>query len=167
MNKNTYLRKAPESNDIAPLIEEYKELPGGLLPLLHRIQELAGYIPSESIQAIATALNLSQAEVYGVITFYDVFSLERKGKHKLQICRAEACQANGSRDLEVYAQKKLATSFHQTTADREISLEPVYCLGNCACGPSIRINDEIYGRVSTQRFDELIDQTIQQKVKLV
>jgi len=141
---------------IDDIINQHKNLPGALLPILHDIQHTAGYVPAETVPAIATALSLSRAEVHGVISFYHHFHSEPMGKHTVQICRAEACQAVGARELEQHATSKLATQLGNTTADGAVSLEPVYCLGNCACGPSVQIGDEVHARVTPERFDTLI-----------
>lgn len=142
---------------VGEVIACLKDKPGALLPILHEIQRQLGYIPAESIPLIAQALHLSQAEVHGVISFYHQFRSSPPGKHTIEICRAEACQSMGSRQLEAYAQEQLSVSFHRTTTDNCITLEPVYCLGNCACAPSLRVNDEIIGRVSQDKFDRIID----------
>jgi formate dehydrogenase subunit gamma len=123
---------------------------------LHAIQGELGYVPESTVPAIATGLNLSRAEVHGVISFYHDFKTHPVGRHRVQICRAEACQSMGSRQLEAHAKQALGIDYHETTADGSISLEPVYCLGNCACSPSVRINDDIVARVDTARFDELV-----------
>ena len=129
---------------------------GPLLPVLHAVQDKLGYIPPDAVAMIATALNLSRAEVHGVMGFYHDFRSEPPGEHIVHLCRAEACQAVGARDLEAHARERLGVGFGETTADGLFTLEPVYCLGNCACSPSVRINDEIHARVSPARFDELI-----------
>ena len=141
---------------IAQQLEQYRDMPGGLLPLLHAIQAAIGYVPAESVAEIAGALNLSRAEVHGVISFYHDFRSEPAGRHVLQICRAEACQAMGSRELEAHAKNTLGIEYGGTTADGAISLEPVYCLGNCACSPSVRIDDDIHARVDAAGLDALI-----------
>jgi formate dehydrogenase subunit gamma len=137
-------------------VTQYRAVPGGLLPLLHAIQAELGYVPDATVPAIATGLNLSRAEVHGVISFYHDFKTHPVGRHTVQICRAEACQSMGSRQLEAHAKQALGIDYHETTADGSISLEPVYCLGNCACSPSVRINDDIVARVDAARFDELV-----------
>jgi formate dehydrogenase subunit gamma len=129
---------------------------GALLPVLHAIQDKLGHVPPDAVPMIANALNLSRAEVHGVISFYHDFRTEPPGEHTVHLCRAEACQAMGSRELEQHARERLGVGYGQTTADGLFTLEPVYCLGNCACAPSIRINDNIHARVSAARFDELI-----------
>ena len=129
---------------------------GPLLPVLHAVQDKLGYIPPDAVTMIARALDLSRAEVHGVMGFYHDFRSEPPGEHIVHLCRAEACQAVGARELEAHARQRLGVGFGETTADGLVTLEPVYCLGNCACSPSIRINDEIHARVSPAKFDELI-----------
>lgn len=137
-------------------IDALKDKPGALLPILHAVQNRFGYIPPVSVSIIASALRQSRADVHGVISFYHHFRDAEPGAHVIQICRAEACQAVGARALERHARAMLDVDFHQTTRDREITLEPVYCLGNCACGPSVRVDDQIYGRVSPEVFDDMV-----------
>lgn len=134
-----------------------KEKPGALLPILHAVQDTLGYIPPESVALIASELNLSRAEVHGVISFYHYFRETPPGKTTVHLCRAESCQSMGSEHLEAHVKNKLGIDFHETTADGKYSLEPVYCLGNCASSPAMQVGDEIYGRVSTTAFDALID----------
>lgn len=144
------------------LIDALKHKPGALLPILHAIQDHCGYVPHEAVPLMADSLQLTRAEVHGVISFYHHFRTTPPGRHVLQICRAEACQARGVRALEQHAKQTLGVDYHQTTADQEITLEPVYCLGNCTCGPSVRIGDRIIGRVTPERFDQLVaDMTTQ------
>tara|TARA_R100000005_G_scaffold40877_1_gene19190 strand:+ start:212 stop:706 length:495 start_codon:yes stop_codon:yes gene_type:complete len=145
---------APDA--VRAAIATWRDEPGALLPVLHAVQDSLGYIPKEAIVAIASALRLTRADVSGVISFYHHFRTTPPGQHTVEICRAEACQAVGARQLEAHAQSRLGLDFHQTGADGHFSLAPVYCLGNCACGPSIRIGDAVYGRVSETRFDELL-----------
>jgi formate dehydrogenase subunit gamma len=137
-------------------VESHRDRVGPLLPVLHSVQEKLGYIPQEAVPMIAGAMNLSRAEIHGVMSFYHDFRSEPAGRHIVHLCRAEACQAMGSRRLEQHARDRLGIEFGQTTSDGLFTLEPVYCLGNCACSPSIRINDEIHARVSPELFDELI-----------
>lgn len=146
------------TNTVAQHIHTYREVPGGLLPLLHAIQDSVGYIPAEAVPDIARALQLSRAEVHGVVSFYHDFRSQPAGSHVLQICRAEACQALGSRALEAHAKSSLGIGYGETTADGAVTLEPVYCLGNCACSPSVRIDDEIHARVDAARLDQLLAQ---------
>ncbi len=136
-----------------------KDKPGALLPILHAIQDALGYVPAESVPAIANALRLSRAEVHGVISFYHYFRDTPPGKHTIHLCRAESCQAMGGKDLENHIKNRLGIDFHETTADGQFSLEPVYCLGNCACSPAMQIGNEIYGRVTANSFDTTINET--------
>ncbi|MDG1199470.1 MAG: NAD(P)H-dependent oxidoreductase subunit E, partial [Porticoccaceae bacterium] len=112
--------------DISHLVTQYQAVPGGLLPLLHAIQGELGYVPESTVPAIATGLNLSRAEVHGVISFYHDFKTHSVGRNTVQICRAEACQSMGSRQLEAHAKQALGIDYHETTADGSITLEPVY-----------------------------------------
>lgn len=144
------------SATISALIAQHQHRPGALLPLLHAIQDSMGYVPESAYPQISKALALSVAEVYGVVTFYHHFRTHKPGRHVMQICRAESCQAMGSAALEAHAKKCLHVDYHQTTADDAITLEPVYCLGNCALSPSVMVDDEIYGRVSAADLDALI-----------
>lgn len=142
---------------VAEVIARLQDKPGALLPILHDIQNQLGYIPADAVPMIAEALNQSRAEIHGVISFYHQFRTTAPGKHTVEICRAEACQAMGSRQLEAHAKEALGVDYHQTTSDRSISLEAVYCLGNCACAPSVRVNDDIVGRVDADKFDKLVE----------
>jgi formate dehydrogenase subunit gamma len=140
------------------ILTRYREQPGPLLLVLHAIQDEFGYIPDAAVPVVAAGLNLSRAEVHGVVTFYHYFRHSPPGKHIVQLCRAEACQAMQADQLASHAQQRLGVGFHQTTADGQFTLEPVYCLGNCACSPAVMIDGDLYGRVSNQRFDELLAQ---------
>lgn len=148
---------APQSDVIQSAIATHGQRPGALLPILHAIQDGLGYIPGDAIAAIAQALNQSRAEVAGVLSFYHHFRTRPPGNAVVQICRAEACQAVGARQLESHARQRLGIDYHATSQEARISLEPVYCLGNCACGPSVRIGDAVYGRVSPAVFDALLE----------
>jgi len=146
-----------DRQQIVAIIEQHQTLPGAMLPILHAIQDKLSYIPEDAISKIATALNLSRAEVHGVISFYHHFRTSKPGVHTIEVCRAESCQAMGSRELEQQAKQKLGIDYHQTTKDQRYSLEPVYCLGNCACSPAIRIGDDIHGEVDGEKFSTIID----------
>ena len=135
-----------------------QSLPGALLPILHAIQQALGHVPKDAVPLIAQALNLSRAEVHGVLSFYHYFRKEPSGRHVVHLCRAEACQSVGAVELEAHAKQTLRIEFHASTPDGAITLEPVYCLGNCALGPSLMIDDQLQGRVSLRRFDELMEQ---------
>ena len=141
---------------VQEIITTLKNKPGALLPILHGVQNALGYVPAESVSVIAKALNLSRAEVHGVISFYHYFRDTPPGKHTIHLCRAESCQAMGGKRLEEHVKTRLGIAFHETTANGKFTLEPVYCLGNCACSPAMQIDEEIYGRVSANSFDALI-----------
>ena len=142
----------------ATLVAEHEDRPGGLIPALHALQERFGYIHDDAAPLLAAAFNLSRAEVYGVISFYHDFRREPGGRHVIKVCQAEACQAMGSRQLTEHARAVLGIDFHETTPSGDFSLEPVYCLGNCACTPSIMIGDDVYGRVDAKRFDAILSE---------
>jgi formate dehydrogenase subunit gamma len=154
LDSNTPLEDADAL--ISRLITEHQHRPGALMPLLHAIQDNLGYVPESAYPQISKALALSVAEVHGVVTFYHHFRTHKPGRNVMQICRAESCQSMGSEALEAHAKKCLGIDYHQTTADNAITLEAVYCLGNCALSPSVMMNDEIYGRVSPSDLDALI-----------
>lgn len=141
---------------IERIVRDHVGRPGPLLLVLHAVQKELGYVPEESIPLIAEGLNLSRAEVHGVVSFYHYFRRTPPGKHIVWICRAESCQAMKGEALATHAQQRLQIAFHETTDDGRFSLEPVYCLGNCACSPAIMIDDELHGRVSADRFDALV-----------
>ncbi len=141
---------------LAQLLCQYENTPGGLLPLLQAVQEDVGYIPAESIPGIAEVMNLSAAEVHGVISFYHDLKTSPGGQHTLQVCAAESCQAAGGRALQQAAQEQLGIGFGETTNDGSVTLEKVYCLGNCACSPSVRIDNETYARLDAKRLSALI-----------
>lgn len=145
-----------QTEDVISIVKAMQDKPGALLPILHAVQDKLGYIPPESLPLLAEGLNLSRAEVHGVVSFYHYFRSTPAGNHCIQICRAESCQAMGSRVLESHAKQTLNIDYQQTTADGDITLEPVYCLGNCACSPAIRIGDEVHGHVDTDKFDQLL-----------
>jgi len=140
------------------LVEQHRYLPGALLPMLHAIQDEFGCVPDSAVPVIAQGLNLSRAEVHGVITFYHHFRQHPPGRHVVQVCRAEACQAVGAVALEAHVKQCRGVDFHETTADGVVTLEAVYCLGNCAVGPSLRVDDDIVGRVTPARFDEIVSE---------
>lgn len=125
-----------------------------LVQILQTIVMRHGWIPEATIRQLADELNLSRADVYGVVNYYHDFRTEAPGAHIVKICQAEACQAMGSRDLTDHARQSLGTDMHGTADD--VTLEPVYCLGNCACAPAVMIDGKTHGRVSHERLDELL-----------
>jgi formate dehydrogenase subunit gamma len=142
--------------DIRRLAEARATEPGALLPILHAIQDEMGYVPEAAVGIVAEVLNLSRAEVHGVVTFYHFFRTQPAGKHIVYLCRAEACQSMGARALEEHARTKLGVDLHGTTADGRFTLEPVYCLGNCALSPAVMVDETVYGRVTPERLDDLL-----------
>ncbi len=126
-----------------------------LVQILQSIVMRYGWIPEDTIRQLAEELNLSRADVHGVVEYYHDFRTHEPGKHIVKICQAEACQAMGSRELTNHAEKILAMSLHDT--ENDITLEPVYCLGNCACSPAVMVNGKTYGRVDEKRFNDLLD----------
>ena len=145
-----------QSAVISRVLVERKDQPGALLPILHGIQDALGYVPREAIGPIAQALNLSRAEIHGVVSFYHYFRTSPPGRHTVYLCRAESCQSMGANQLVELAKAKLGVDFHETTRDGSFTLEPIYCLGNCACSPAMMIDDEVYGRVTPERFEEVV-----------
>lgn len=140
------------------VIDGLKHLPGATLPILHALQERFGYVDAAAVPLIADALNLSRAEIHGVVSFYHDFRDAPAGAHVVKLCRAEACQSMGCRDLERHAEARLGVAMGGTTSDRRVTLEAVYCLGNCALSPAVMIDGALHGRVDAVRFDELIDE---------
>jgi formate dehydrogenase subunit gamma len=131
-------------------------LAGALMPVLHGVQDELGFIPRDLVQPIAEAMNLSRAEVHGVITYYHYFRSEKPGRHVVQVCRAEACQSMGAEALLSHVEQRLGCKAHGTSADGEFSLEPVYCLGLCSSSPAIVIGEKVHAHVTPERFDKLI-----------
>lgn len=143
---------------IGRAIERHQHVPGGLLPLLHDIQDALGHVPPEAIASIARALNLSRAEVHGVVSFYHHFRQVPPGRHVVQVCRAEACQSMGADTLLDSLRRALGVDLHQTTADGAVTLEPVYCLGNCALAPSVMVDGRLRGRVNADAASALANE---------
>ncbi|MGI6850845.1 formate dehydrogenase subunit gamma [Mesorhizobium sp. 1B3] len=139
------------------VVEQLKGLEGPLLPILHGIQEEFGYVPSESLPVIASALNLSRAEVHGVVSFYHDYRRHPAGRHVLKLCRAEACQAVGGDAMADRLKQLLGIGFHETTNDGSVTLEPVYCLGLCACAPSAMLDGEVIGRLDMGKIEEIVE----------
>ena len=135
------------------IIDNHRSLPGALLPMLHALQEEFGYVDSAALPMLAETLNLSSAEVHGVVTFYHEFRHSHPGRHVVRICVAEACQARGSDTLVEHLKSKLGLSLGETGADGAFTLEAVHCLGNCALGPSAMVDGRLIGRLSPIRID--------------
>jgi formate dehydrogenase subunit gamma len=153
------LTSQPASTEIASrtaaVINELKGLEGPLLPILHGIQDEFGYVPGESLLVIADLLNLTRAEVHGVVTFYHDYRNHPAGRHVLKLCRAEACQSMGGDAMAAKMQQLLGIGFHETTKDGAVTLEPVYCLGLCACAPSAMLDGEVIGRLNAEKVEEI------------
>ncbi len=145
------------SAKVRAALDANRDRPGALMPVLHAVQDSVGYVPDDAVALIAHDLNLSRAEVHGVISFYHHFRTHAPGRHVVRLCRAEACQALGARTLEKHAKESLGIDFHETTSDGAITLEAIYCLGNCGCGPSVLVDpDELHARVTPESFDALV-----------
>jgi len=136
------------------IVNEFGAQPELLVQILQTIVMRHGWIPEATIPQLAAELNLSRADVYGVVNYYHDFRTEAPGKHVVKICQAEACQSMGSRELTEHARETLGAGLHETTGD--VTVEPVYCLGNCACAPAVMINNKTHGRVDSRRFDTLV-----------
>ena len=140
----------------AEIIAEHSQREGATLVILHALQKAFGHVPEPAIPMVAAALNLSRAEVHGVFTFYHDFRKDPPGRHVLKLCRAEACQAAGGETLASHAETRLGIPCGETTADRLVTLEPVYCLGLCATAPSAMLDGRLVGRLDQARLDALI-----------
>jgi formate dehydrogenase subunit gamma len=140
----------------AAIIAAYRAQEGPALPILHALQEAFGHVPEGAVSMVAEALNLSRAEVHGVVTFYHDFRREAPGRHVLKLCRAEACQAAGGNALAARAQARLGIPIGSTAADRSVTLEPVYCLGLCATAPAAMLDGRVVGRLDAARLDALL-----------
>jgi len=145
-----------ESRTIDEIIAGLADRRGALMPILHAINDRLGYVPTDAVPRIARALNLSRAEVHGVVSFYHDFRTVRPGRKIIRVCRAESCQAMGAGALAVHIESRLGINFGETSANGDFTLEPVYCLGNCACSPAIVVGEDLYGRVNPDRFDQII-----------
>jgi formate dehydrogenase subunit gamma len=147
-------RDAPGT--VRSVLERHAGEPGGLLPILHDVQDALGYIPADSVPAIAKALNLSRAEVHGVITYYHHFRSEPAGRIVVQVCRAESCKACGADALMAHAEKLLGCASHHTRADGAVTLEPVFCLGLCASSPAMVVGDKLYARMTPEKLERVV-----------
>lgn len=146
---------------IHSVLEREKNTPGGLLPILHAIQQDAGYIPPVAVPDIAHALNLSLAEVQGVISFYHDFRSAPPKRHSLRLCRAESCKSMGADGLAAQLAEKLDLDEHGISADGQVSVQPVYCLGACACSPALEIDGRLYARITAERLGQLLTRCLE------
>ena len=147
---------SPDTAEIDRIIAAHVHLEGPILPILHALQAAFGHVPEASVTRIAEALNLGRAEVHGVISFYHDFRKGPAGARTLRVCRAEACQAQGGAALEAAAQRLTGLGWGETSGDGRVTLEPVYCLGLCACGPAVQLDGTLHGRVDAARLDALL-----------
>lgn len=138
------------------VVGELAQLEGPLLPILHAVQQEFGFVPESALPVIAEGLNLSRAEVYGVMSFYHDFRAQPAGRHVVKVCRAEACQSMGADAVAERMRERLGIDWHETTADGNVSLEPVFCLGLCACAPAAMVDGRLVGRVDEARADALL-----------
>lgn len=141
---------------VEEILNNHKGMEGAMLPILHAIQAEFGYVPQDALPLIAQELALSKAEVHGVMSFYHDFREHPAGKHVVKLCRAESCKSVGADRVAAHAQKAMGIEWHETTADGRITLEPVFCLGLCACGPAAIIDGKLVGRVNEAKIDALI-----------
>ncbi|MGU3492616.1 formate dehydrogenase subunit gamma [Xanthobacteraceae bacterium A53D] len=141
------------------IITSHMHMDGPTMPILHAVQETFGFVPELVVPLIAERLNLSRAEVHGVVTFYHDFRREPAGRHVIKLCAAEACQSMGSEKLARYAEERLGIEMGETSPDGRVTLEPIYCLGLCACAPSAMIDGRLVGRLDEETIDELVAET--------
>ncbi|HBD89769.1 MAG: formate dehydrogenase subunit gamma [Rhodobacteraceae bacterium GWE1_64_9] len=141
---------------VEDIIAAHLGMEGPLLPILHAVQLEYGHVPQAALPQIAAALMLTRAEVHGVMSFYHDFRTEPAGRHVMKLCRAESCQSVGADRVADHARAQLGVDWHETTADGRVTLEPVFCLGLCACGPAAMVDGRVVGRVDEARLDQLI-----------
>ena len=156
---------SPDGERARDVCNRYGNRPDELLEILHAVQDELGCVPESVVPVIAKAINLSRAEVHGVITFYHDFRREPAGRHVVKICRAESCQAMNGETLCNHAKASLKAGFGETTADGQVTLEAVYCLGNCALSPAIIIDGRLYGRVDPRRFDDVLEEILKESAQ--
>ena len=147
-------REEYNQDTASEIIAGFENKPEMLVQILHAFMDRFGFISGDAVRQLGEELNLSRADVHGVVSYYHDFRTEPAGKHVVKICEAEACQAMGSRGLTEHARKSLGVGMHES--NENVTLEPVYCLGNCACSPAIMVDGKTFGRVSTDRFDEIV-----------
>jgi formate dehydrogenase subunit gamma len=135
------------------IIDAHREVEGAALPILHKIQEALGHIPDSALPVVAEALNISRAEIYGIVTFYHDYRREPAGRHVVKLCRAEACQSMGGREIAEQLTKRLGIDFGETSPDGRVTLEAVYCLGLCATAPSAMVDGQVVGRIDREKAD--------------
>ena len=155
--KHTLLDLSPrEATAAREIALRYGNRPDALLEILHDLQEELGFVPEAALPALAKSLNLSRAEVHGVVTFYHDYRREPAGRHVIKVCRAEACQSMRGNELVSMIERYLQVKLGQTTADGAITVEAVYCLGNCALSPAVMVDDKLVGRVDAKKFETIV-----------
>ena len=147
---------AAQIAQVQEILTAHAGMEGPLLPILHAVQAEFGHVPQEALPVIAKSLNLSRAEVHGVMSFYHDFREEPAGRHVVKLCRAEACQSMGADRVAAHAKRRLGVDWHGTTLDGAVTLEPIFCLGLCACAPAAMVDGKLVGRVDEARLDALI-----------
>lgn len=141
---------------VRAIVARHRDRPGALLPVLHELNDTFGYVDRRALPVVAEDLNLSQADVFGVLSFYNDFRTEPRGRTVVRICRAEACQSMGAERIASHATERLGVELGGTTPDGSVTLEQVFCLGNCALSPAVEVDGRLVGRVDEARFDELV-----------
>lgn len=152
----TQIQVADVAARTAAVVADHRHLEGPLLPILHAVQDEFGFVPTDSLPVIAKALNISNAEAHGVVTFYHDYRSQPAGRHVLKLCQAEACQSMGSDQVAAMVKSALGIGFHETARDGSVTLEPVYCLGLCACAPAAMLDGQVIGRVDAETVDEIV-----------
>jgi formate dehydrogenase subunit gamma len=155
---NIHIANGDIAGRVREIADRLKTIEGPLLPILHEIQAAFGFIPQEALPVIAAELNLSRAEVHGVVSFYHDYRDHPAGRHVLRLCRAEACQSMGADQLAMRAKAMLGIDWHGTTPDGAITLEPVFCLGLCSCSPSAMMDGEVHGRMNVADLEQMISE---------
>lgn len=148
----------PTTDRLQGLIDDHLTLEGPLLPILHAMQAEFGHVPQAAVPMLADALNISKAEVHGVMSFYHDFREVPAGRHVVKICRAEACKSVGADGLAEATLARLGVEWHGTTKNGAITIEPVYCLGLCACGPAAMVDGKVIGRVDEARMARILEE---------
>ncbi|MEB8387417.1 formate dehydrogenase subunit gamma [Rhodobacteraceae bacterium KMM 6894] len=146
----------PNDDEIDAILAQHKQREGPLLPMLHDLQAQYGHIPAPAIARIAHMLNMTRAEVHGVVSFYHDFRERPAGRHVIKICRAEACQSVGGDVMAEESLAKLGLDWHGTTPNGALTVEPVYCLGLCACGPAAMVDGKVVGRLDAPRLERIL-----------
>jgi formate dehydrogenase subunit gamma len=147
---------------VRDIVATHRGQRGALLPILHAIQEALGYVPPEAIPVLADELNLSRADVHGVVSFYHDFRSAPPGRTTVRICRGEACQAVGAERLVSHVRNAWDMSLGETNRDGSLTVEQVFCLGNCALGPAAQVNGRLRGRLDESRLSAILDEAVAQ-----